>query len=231
MPGRAGRSTRRRTKHMTRYSPCGIATASTFFATGAFLAAAFFCAAHLALCASAIFFLAAALIRRRPRDGFGAGAAALRLAAHRAFIKADRRLRPAGVRPRLPGCFGAALAAVAGRPRRTEAPVLSRASTAAMARAMRLRSALRPTRILRSSMCSPSAAIVTISCQRSKSRGSTQLASPPVPLSLRACTPWKREDSREAQNPTFSRPFSDRISRASSAVATSRPSPSIICRA
>src|ERR1035437_6834381 len=109
---------------MTRYSACGAATASALFATGAFLAAAFFCA-HLAFCASAIFFLAAALIRRRPRTGFGAGfAASLRLAAHRAFIKADRRLRPAGVSPRFLGCFGVALAVVAGRPREMEASVL-----------------------------------------------------------------------------------------------------------
>ncbi len=216
---------------MTSYSAGGAATASAFFATGAFLAAAFFCAAHLALCASAIFFLADALIRRRPRDGFGAGAAALRLAAHRAFIKADRRLRPAGVRPRLLGCFGAVLAVAAGRPRRTEALALSSASRAAIARAMRLRSPVRSARILRIPMCSPSAAIVTISCQRSKSLGSTQLASPSLCRLCASCTPWKREDGSEAQKPTFSRPFSARISRASSAVATSRPSPSIICRA
>jgi hypothetical protein len=124
--------------------------------------------------ASDMRFRAAGLMVRRPPVAFEAGfaaagcAAALRLAAHLAFIMADNFLRPAAVRRRCLACVETALAGVGAAGAASALP--SSDSRAAMAWSRRSRSAFRLASMVRVSMCSPSMAIVTITYPASKSK-------------------------------------------------------------
>ena len=125
-------------------APDRVDVASVNRCGGSYVVFAFFCCSdHLALADRESFLFVAALIARR---GLGIAVAFLR-SAHIFFAASEIRLRPAAlIRRRACGCFVAGWAAVdVGRARRAvvvvRAPVPSSASSAVMARSMRLRSA------------------------------------------------------------------------------------------